>query len=133
MATIPDSPALRVLAQSALDVVNELLMANQNWTVTAQANGQLQWGFPNTTPPTSIAHIPDFLLVANGFSVDLLQYITGPYSGAALAVISGDATGFSLGGADGVVLSYVAGGGAQLVTDTGAIITTETGTPIGIV
>lgn len=106
-----DTAQDREFAQDALAIVNEYLMGNLNWRVTPQPNGQLQWGFPNSPPPPtvpSIATIPNFVNEASGFSVDLQQYVSnfGTVTGASLTLISGDESGWSLGGSDGVILSY---------------------------
>ena len=90
-------------------------MANQDWKVTPQANGQLQWGFPSGTPPTgpAIATIPNPPQQSQAFSVDWAQYVTGAFTSASLNLISGSITGWALGGADHLTLTFTAGGGAQ--------------------
>ena len=100
-----DTPVTRSQAQMSLDSVNGWLVANQNWQVTPQPNGQLQWGFPNAPPPPPtpvIATIPNFLNEHSGFSVDLAQYVTNPFLTATLIGIP---AGWTLGGASGAVLS----------------------------
>jgi len=101
-----DNAIARQQAQAALAIVNEYLVANQDWKVTPQANGQLQWGFPSgppTPPAVTIATIPNFLNELPGFSVDLKQYVTGTYLSG---VIPNLPPGWSLGGASGLVLGY---------------------------
>jgi hypothetical protein len=97
-----DTPASRQIAQWALDIVNLYMSINQDWQVTPQPNGQLQWGFPQTTPPLSIATIPNQTTNQNvAYSVNLSTYVTGTY--VSLSIIGTLPTGWAF---DGTNLAY---------------------------
>ena len=114
MADQDDNAIARQQAEAALAIVNEYLVANQDWKVTPQANGQLEWGFPNAPPPPPnpvIATIPSFLNENVGFSVDLAQYVSGgPYTNPQILLAL--PSGWSL---TGTVLSYAGPGIATAV------------------
>lgn len=113
MADTTAPPITLAQAQAALNVCQLFMSQNQNWTVGPNGAGQLVWGTSSGPAGPSIATIPTPPLQQAAYSLDLAQYITGPYQNPTLVTDSGSITGWSLGGSDGVTLIYTPGGPAQ--------------------
>lgn len=82
-------PNISQAAIDALAVVNDFLVANQDWKVTPQPNGQLQWGNPVAPPPPptpviGVISIPQ-QIQSTPYSIDLSQFLSGgPYTALTL-------------------------------------------------